>query len=80
MVQAKSPLGAHPPGLISSSVFYPEVNSTYTTPVLSGLKNGFYFSHWEVNGVRQADPTGLGLSQVTKTLNNDKKIYRKIFC
>ena len=68
-----------PPGLISSSVFYPEVNSTYTTPVLSGLKNGFYFSHWEVNGVRQADSTGLGLSQVIQTLDNDKRFIAKYY-
>ncbi|MDG1173468.1 MAG: cadherin domain-containing protein, partial [Opitutales bacterium] len=76
---SKVTVKSNPPGLISSSLLYPEVNSTYTTPVLSGLKNGFYFSHWEVNGVRQADPTGLGLSQVTKTLNNDKKFIAKYF-
>ena len=76
---SKVTVKSNPPGLISSSLLYPEVNSTYTTPVLSGLNNGFYFSHWEVNGVRQADPTGLGLSQVTKTLNNDKKFIAKYF-
>ena len=76
---SKVTVKSNPPGLISSSLLYPEVNSTYTTPALSGLNNGFYFSHWEVNGVRQADPTGLGLSQVTKTLNNDKKFIAKYF-
>jgi len=76
---SKVTIRSTPPGLISSSVFYPEVNSTYTTPVLSGLKNGFYFSHWEVNGVRQADSTGLGLSQVIQTLDNDKRFIAKYY-
>jgi hypothetical protein len=76
---SKVTIKSTPPGLISSSVFYPEVNSTYTTSVLSGLKNGFYFSHWEVNGVRQADSTGLGLSQVIQTLDNDKRFIAKYY-
>ncbi|NDB03969.1 MAG: cadherin repeat domain-containing protein, partial [Flavobacteriaceae bacterium] len=40
---------------------------------------GYYFSHWEVNGVRQSDSTGLGLSQVTQKLTEDKKFIAKYY-
>ena len=76
---SKVTIQSTPPGLVSSSLTYPEINSTYTTPSLSGLQNGYYFSHWEVNGVRQADPTGLGLSQVTKKLTEDKSFIAKYY-
>ncbi len=74
---SKVTIQSTPPGLVSSSLSYPEINSTYSTPTLSGLQNGYYFSHWEVNGVRQADPIGIGLSQVTKKLTNDKEFVAK---
>ena len=32
-----------------------ETNSSYTSPNKNGLSNGHYFSHWEINGVFQAD-------------------------
>jgi hypothetical protein len=76
---SKVTIQSTPPGLVSSSLTYPEINSTYTTPALSGLNNGYYFSHWEVNGVRQSDTTGIGLSQVTKKLTNDKKFIAKFY-
>ena len=76
---SKVTIQSTPPGLVSSSLSYPEINSTYTTPALSGLNNGYYFSHWEVNGVRQSDTTGIGLSQVTKKLTNDKKFIAKFY-
>ena len=76
---SKVTIQSTPPGLVSSSLTYPEINSTYTTPTLSGLNNGYYFSHWEVNGVRQSDTTGIGLSQVTKKLTNDKKFIAKFY-
>jgi hypothetical protein len=76
---SKVTIRSTPPGLINSSLSYPEINSTFTTPALSGLNNGYYFSHWEVNGVRQSDTTGIGLSQVTKKLTNDKKFTAKFY-
>ena len=76
---SKVTLQSTPPGLVSSSLTYPEINSTYTTPSLSGLQNGYYFSHWEVNGVRQADSTGLGLNQVTQKLTSDKSFIAKYY-
>ncbi|MDG1139150.1 MAG: hypothetical protein P8N49_06490, partial [Opitutales bacterium] len=76
---SKVTIQSTPPGLVSSSLSYPEINSTYSTPTLSGLQNGYYFSHWEVNGVRQADPIGIGLSQVTKKLTNDKEFVAKYY-
>ena len=76
---SKVTIQSTPPGLVSSSLSYPEINSTYTTPSLSGLQNGYYFSHWEVNGVRQSDSTGLGLSQVTQKLTEDKKFIAKYY-
>jgi hypothetical protein len=76
---SKVTIQSTPPGLVSSSLTYPEINSTYITPALSGLNNGYYFSHWEVNGVRQSDTTGIGLSQVTKKLTNDKKFIAKYY-
>ena len=76
---SKVTVKSSPPGLINSSLFYPEVNSTYTTAALGGLKSGYYFSYWEVNGVRQSDSTGLALGQVIKTLDNDKRFIAKYF-
>ena len=76
---SKVTLQSTPPGLVSSSLSYPEINSTYTTPSLSGLQNGYYFSHWEVNGVRQADFTGLSLNQVTQKLTSDKSFIAKYY-
>jgi len=76
---SKLTVKSDPPGLVSSSLSYPEVNSTFSTQSLHGKQNGFYFSHWEVNGIRQADNFGIGLHQVTKVLNNDKKFIAKYF-
>ncbi len=76
---SKLTVKSDPPGLITSSISYPEVNSTYTTPTLQGLRSGFYFSHWEVNGIRQADGLGIGLSQVTKILEANKRFIAKYY-
>ena len=68
-----------PAGLVSSQTTYPEVNSTYNSSALNGLSNGYYFSHWEVNGVRQADSKGVGLSKTTHVMTIDKDIVAKYF-
>ena len=67
-----------PPGLVASSTTYPETNSSYTSINLSGSSNGYVFSHWEVNGVRQSDPKGVGLSRVNEILNEDKTLFGKV--
>ena len=76
---SKLTIQSNPPGLVASSLSYPEINSTYSSPSLYGLQNGFYFSHWEVNGVRQSDSLGIGLSKVTKVLDGNKEFVAKFY-
>ena len=75
----KLTLSSDPPGLISSTITYPEVNSTFVSSNLSGQHSGYIFSHWEVNGVRQQDSIGMGLSKITQTMNVDKTIIAKYY-
>ena len=72
-------VGSDPPGLLTSSETFPETNSSYTHPNKNGLSNGHYFSHWEINGVRQADNQGLGLSQISLSMNEDKTVIAKYY-
>ena len=76
---SKVTLKSSPPGLIPSRITFPERNSTFTSTSLNGLSNGYYFSHWEINGVRQADTKGIALGKVTEVLNEDKKIIAKYY-
>ena len=75
----KLTIRSNPAGLVSSQITYPEVNSTYNSPAINGLSNGYYFSHWEVNGLRQADSKGVGLSKTTQVMSVDKEIVAKYF-
>jgi formylglycine-generating enzyme required for sulfatase activity len=75
----KLTVASDPPGLLTSSETFPETNSSYTSPNKNGLTNGHYFSHWEINGVRQADSQGLGLSQISLNMNEDKTVIAKYF-
>ena len=76
---SKVTLKSSPPGLIPSRITFPERNSTFTSTSLNGLSNGYYFSHWEINGVRQADTKGIALGKVTEVLNEDKQIIAKYY-
>ena len=75
----KLSLSSDPPGLLTTEVTYPEVNSTFTSSNLSGLQSGYVFSHWEVNGVRQQDAIGMGLSKITETMSENKQIVAKYY-
>ena len=66
-----------PAGLIASTSAYPEVNSTYNSQNLNGLQNGYYFSHWEVNGIRKSDASGKGLSKISEIMDQDKEIVAR---
>ena len=71
-------VGSDPPGLLDFlQKLFLRPPPPFTGPNKNGLSNGYYyFSHWEINGVRQADNQGLGLSEpdlieherVTKTV------------
>ena len=56
-----------------------ENNSTYQSTTLFGKSHGYYFSHWEVNGVRQSDVKGVGLARVSQTMSEDKQIVAKYY-
>ena len=56
-----------------------ENNSTYATNTLSGLSHGYYFSHWEINGQRVADASGIGLGAASTVLDESKEIVAKFF-
>lgn len=73
----KLTLKSHPIGLVTSAVSLLENNATFETDSLNGVSNGYYFSHWEVNGVRYSDNKGVGLPQVSQTMNEDKVIVAK---
>ena len=75
----KLTIRSDPAGIVSSQLTYPEVNSTYASSSLNGLKNGYYFSHWEVNGVRQADSSGVGMGMTSQTMDIDKQIVAKYY-
>jgi hypothetical protein len=75
----KLSLSSDPPGLLTTEVTFPEVNSTFTSSNLSGLQSGYAFSHWEVNGVRKQDTIGMGLSKITETMSEDKQIIAKYY-
>ena len=66
-----------PPGILASSNSYPEVNSTYISQNLNGRKSGYYFSHWEVNGIRKAGPNGKGLNKISEIMDQDKEIIAR---
>ena len=66
-----------PPGLLESLSSFPEVNSTYNSQKLNGLKSGYYFSHWEVNGIRKAGPSGKSLSKISELMDQDKEIVAR---
>ena len=73
----KLQIRSDPPELLTSSHSFPEVNSTFNSPDLTGSSNGYYFSHWEVNGIRQAAPNGKGLSKISYTMDQDKDIVAR---
>ena len=73
----KLTLKSDPIGLVSSQVILLENNSTYESQNLNGKSHGYYFSHWEVNGVRIAD-LKVGLSKF-QSLSADKQIIAKYY-
>ena len=75
----KLTVSSDPAGIFSSSETFPETNSSYTSPNKNGPTNGYYFSHWEVNGVRQADSRGVGLSRISVNMNQDKALVAKYY-
>ena len=72
-------LYSNPTGLIASQTLFLENNSTYSTVALSGLSHGYYFSHWEINGERVADSTGIGLGTAQAVLDQSKEIVAKYY-
>ena len=68
-----------PPGMVNSAYLLQEKNSTYQSPTLNGKNGKFVFSHWEINGIRQASPSGIALSRVIEKLDTDKTIIAKYF-
>ena len=70
-------LSSDPPGLVQSQKSLLETNSSFISPLLGGVNGSYVFTHWEVNGQRQSDPSGIGLSKITETLDSDKTIVAK---
>ena len=72
-------LSSDPGGLFPTQVLHSEVNSTFTSSNLNGNNGGYVFSHWEVNGLRQADSKGIALSKINETMDTDKVITARFF-
>ena len=54
-----------PVGFVTTQEASSNLNSLVTTANLHGETNGYQFAYWTVNGVRQASPTGVSLSQAS---------------
>ena len=67
-------LSSNPPGILPTQKTLHDINSTYTSTNLNGAQSGFVFSHWEINGIRQSDSLGSGLTKVVEKLDSDKTI------
>jgi hypothetical protein len=69
-----------PQGIVTTLGGYAVTGTVITTvSVPVGASSGYYFGYWEVNGVRQADPSGQALSRVTLTLTNDTMAVARFF-
>ena len=55
---------SEPIGFVTTTEAFVEQNSTVSTPNLHGETNGYQFAYWTMNGVRQASPIGVAVSQV----------------
>ena len=75
----KYTIKSNPIGFINSSEGYVEINSSVPTQSLNGLINGYYFSYWSVNGTRQAGSTGVALSQINPTIENNSELVAHYF-
>jgi len=53
-----------PPGFVTNTSNFLEINATLSTQNLHGASNGYHFAYWAVNGVRQSGPTGVSSSKV----------------
>ena len=53
-----------PPGYVTNTSNFLEINATLSTQNLHGASNGYHFAYWAVNGVRQSGPTGVSSSKV----------------
>jgi len=53
-----------PPGYVTNTSNFLEINATLSTQNLHGASNGYHFAYWAVNGVRQSGPTGVSSSTV----------------
>ena len=69
----KYTIKSDPLGFINSSEGYVEINSSVPTQSLNGLINGYYFSYWSVNGIRQAGSTGVAL-QINPIIENNSEL------
>ncbi|MBT3638346.1 MAG: cadherin repeat domain-containing protein [Opitutae bacterium] len=69
---AKCRVYSSPLGFVPDEEGYGEANGTLTSPNVHGESFGYHFAYWTVNGVRQAGPSGVALSQAqVKIETND---------
>lgn len=79
-VKKRYEIRSEPQGIVAIQTGYATTNTVVTTPsVAYGATSGYYFGYWEVNGVRQAGPTGLAISQVALTMTNDVVAVARFF-
>ncbi len=65
---------SEPPELISSQSGWTALGTLLTTPAVHGEASGNVFSYWTINGLRQEDPMGMALSQVSFVMTNDMRV------
>jgi hypothetical protein len=60
-----------PVGFVSEKTEYLPAGSVVTPPSLHGAVNGYQFTYWTINGVRQEALTGIAQNQVSTTLSSE---------
>ena len=59
-----------PVGFVTKKTEYLPAGSVVTPPSLHGAVNGYQFTYWTINGVRQEALTGIAQNQVSTTLSS----------
>lgn len=63
-----------PAGFVELQTAYYSSGSELATASMHGIKDGYQFTYWSINGVRQSISSGLAKTQANFTLNEDKNI------
>jgi len=64
-------VSSNPPGFVIANTVYESSGTNVSSPSLHGVGSGWYFTYWEIGGVRQTDFIGISLAQLDFSLTQD---------